>query len=427
MGFTLNHNGSDVLLQLLVTTPESSPVRFIVNATGFSYSGIATQNSSTNVTLPSRFQVRSSSERNKGIYVKAEGDKKVVVYGLNYRRFTTDAFLALPCNRLPIEEYEYYAVTYHPPTFVVQQSALLIVACEDNTLVNTGQFTSFILNRLQTYLIRSATDLTGMRITANKPIAFFSNHECSNVPVGVRWCDHLTEQIPPTSTWGRVFLAASLLGRRSGEIFRIVAAQTPDPTSVIVHCMNSTQPVVHVLSLTAATNWEEFKLLPDSFCSITSTAPILVAQFASGIHGDNITGDPFMMLIPPVEQFNTNRYMFHSLPMFQVNYITVYVEPEYFQPGRIFVDGFSLSNFQWSQISGVTGCSTTNNICGYVTRVQLATAGDHQLYHLDQHARLGVSVYGFKKDSSYGYPGGMKLTPLKCKKFVAIIFILTVL
>ena len=44
-----------------------------------------------------------------------------------------------------------------------------------------------------------------------------------------------------------------------------------------------------------------------------------------------------MMLIPPVEQFS-NNYVFNSLPMFQLNYVTVYVEPDYFQLGKIFID-----------------------------------------------------------------------------------------
>ena len=414
LGFSLNYvGGEDFILQLFVTTTESSPVRFTVNATGFNYSGIATSNSSTNVILPNSLMVRNdgASERDKGIYVKAEGDKKIVVYGLNYQRFTTDAFLALPCNRLPIEEYEYYAVTYSTGS-LAQQSAILIVACEDNTIVNIEQSTTITLNRLQTYLVRSPNDLTG-RTTANKPVAFFSNHECVNVPIGVSACDHLTEQIPPTSTWGRVFLAASLLGRRSGELFRIVAAQTP--TNLTVNCTTFLQPVTY--SLTAALNWQEFEITPSSFCSITSTAPILVAQFSLGsvrdMIGNNI-GDPSIMMLPPVEQFS-NNYVFNVLPTFVLNYITVYVAPEYFQPDRIFVDSTSLEASPWSQIY----CSGSIT-CGYITRVNLATAGEHRLYHLDQDARVGVSAYGFNPSNSYGYPGGLKLTPVQCKPSVCM-------
>ena len=193
--------------------------------------------------------------------------------------------------------------------------------------------------------------MTGMRITSNKPIAVFSNHECASVPVmGPCCCDHLTEQIPPTSTWGRVFLAASLLGRRSGEHYRILVAQPP--TNVTVNCISSTQPVNYFVTLTtAAANWHEFEILSDRFCSITATSPIVVAQFASSISEDGLLGDPFMMLIPPVEQFNTNSYVFHSSPTFAVNYITVYVEPKHFQPEKIFVE-FSLDTFLWSQIKG---------------------------------------------------------------------------
>ena len=413
MGFSSNYDGNlnraETQLSVLVTTPESSPVRFTVNATGFSYSGIASQNSSTNVTLPNSLQVRNVSERDKGIYVKAEEHKKIVVYGLNWYRHSTDAFLALPCNQLPVDEYEYYVVTY-PTQHAQHHIAILIVGCENNTVVNTNS-TIVTVNRLQTYLIRSPDDLTGIRIISNKPIALFSNHECANVPNGLGGCDHLTEQIPPTATWGRVFLAASLLGRRSGEHYRIVAAQPP--ANVSVNCTNFTQTVNYFL--TTATNWQEFEIFPDSFCSIISTGPILVAQFALGFRVRGLFGDPFMMLIPPVEQFNKNSYVFNSLSTFDVNCITVYVEPEHFQPKKIYIDENSLNSSLWSQVEG---CLTTNNVCGYITRVQLTTTGNHRLYHLDQNARIGVSVYGFRRITSYGYPGGIKLTPLQCKNLL---------
>ena len=118
-----------------------------------------------------------------------------------------------------------------------------------------------------------------------------------------------------------------------------------------------------------------------------------------------------MMLTPPMEQFS-NNYVFNSLPTIPLNYVTVYVEPNYFQLGKIFIDENNLSNSQWSLVSG---CLTTRDVCGYVTRVNLTTPGDHRRYHLDQNTRLGVSVYGFRIDNSYGYSGGMKLRPLQCK------------
>ena len=204
-----------VSLLLFVTTPETNPVTFTVTANGFNFTGTAFNNSSTEVSIPSTFEVRSNSERNKGIYVKAEGESKIVLYGLSYHIHTSDAFLALPCSNLAVEEYEYYAMTYpdRRPQFT---SDMLIVGCEDNTLVTTPSNT-ITLNRLETYLIESS-DSTGMRVTSTKPVSFFSNQQCTDIPTSISYCDHLTEQIPPTSMWGTSFYAASLLGRSSGEL-----------------------------------------------------------------------------------------------------------------------------------------------------------------------------------------------------------------
>ena len=114
IGFTVNAYVSfSFSLLLFVTTQDTNPVMFTVTANGFNFTGTAFNNSSTEVSIPSTFQVRSNRERNKGIYVKAEGDSKIVVYGLSYYvGGTSDAFLALPCSNLEVEEYEYYAMTY---------------------------------------------------------------------------------------------------------------------------------------------------------------------------------------------------------------------------------------------------------------------------------------------------------------------------
>jgi len=388
-------------LQLFVTTPEPTPVDFSVTTlTGFSFNGTATRQSTTTVILPSTLQVRSNTERNKGIHIKAEGNKRIVVYGLNYRQFTSDAFVALPCERSTVDQYEYYALTYHGISHV--PSTILMVACEDNTTITTPS-TTVTLNRQQTYLIRELRDLSGTRVVSTKPISFFSGHECTFIPAGVRACDILTEQVPPTNTWGSFFLGASFLGKSSGALYRVLTAH--DSTTVIVNCTTMTQPTTYTLS--TAGSWQEFQALANSSCSIESNNPVLVMEYAQGFDLDNI-GDPFMTMIPPVEQYS-NNYVFNVLPEFSTNYITIYVAPEFFQPQRIFVDNSSLLTVSWTAVY----CST-GTLCGYITRQNL-TAGEHRLYHTDADARVGVSAYGFNRFNSYGYAGGLQLIPVRCK------------
>ena len=398
LGFSRNHEVSrPATLSLLVTTAEPTRVRFAVTASGSSFSGMATNNSTTVVSLPNTLQVTSAAERNKGIHIKAEGERKIVVYGLSYRAVTTDAYLALPCSSLAVDEYEYYGITYPDPRFA---SDLLLVGCEDNTVITTPS-TTFTLNRLETYLISSA-DSTGMRVTSTNPVSFFSNQECTVIPSTSLACDHLTEQIPPTSTWGNSFFAASLLGRNSGEIFRVLASK--DSTTVTVNCTTFTQ--VQTYNLSAAGDWQEFMIHPLSFCNIESTAPVLLVQFALGYSIDGV-GDPFMSMIPPVEQYS-NRYVFNALPEFSTNYITIYVATKYYQPDQIFVDSLSQEGTTWTAVYCSNGV-----LCGFIARVAL-TPGDHRLLHQDSNARIGVSAYGFGS-SSYGYPGGLMVTRVQCK------------
>ena len=251
-----------------------------------------------------------------------------------------------------------------------------------------------MLNQFETYIF-STSDSTGMRVTSTKPVALFSNQDCVKISSSSKACDHLTEQIPPTFTWGSSFFVASFLSTTSGDIIRIIAAK--NSTTINVNCTTFTQARVSLLD---AGNWTELVIPPESFCNIESSAPIFIAQFAIG--NTTLTeSDPFMMMIPPVEQYS-NNHVFNSISGY-TNYITLYVASEYYQPGRIFIDDTSQINSEWTTLY----CFNSSDICGYITRLNLS-AGDHTLFHQDTNASVGASVYGFRSADSYGYPAGLK-------------------
>ena len=397
--------GQETVLTLFISTPEPQPVNFTVDTIqGFSYSGVVYPGSPTSVVLPNSLQITSSSEQNKGIYISTKEDKRIVVYGLSYQVFSSDAFLALPCNPLAVDEYEYYAVTAKPDTNNFP-SYILLVGCEDDTTISVSS-TTFTLNRLETYLIESPNDQTGKKVVSNKPITFLTGDQCSDVPPTANHCDMLIEQVPPTNTWGSSFLSASFLGRSSGDIYRVLSSE--DSANVVVSCTTLSEPLSETLAQSG--DFYEFEVPSDSFCSIESTKPVLVMEFGLGNTRDGV-GDPFLLMIPPLEQYY-NTYVLNVLEEFSLNSISVFVAPNHFQPGKIILDG-EVVNASWTQVH----CALSDMTCGYVARIPLQP-GSHQLQHTNADGRIGVVAYGFNHANSYGYPGGLQVIPLQCKLLI---------
>ncbi len=217
VGFPRNGESTDELF-LFITNPELSAVNFTV--TPINISG-KVSNSSTTINVPSSFEVLSVNERNKGILVEADGN--INLYGMSFHQYATDAYLALPCSKMAVDEYEYYGISYE---IFIFPNVILLVACENETVVKFNSST-ITLNSMKIYQIESDNDLTGTRITSSKPLSVFSGSECARVPTDIPYCDHVVEQVPPTVTWRSKFLVASLEGRSSGERIRVLIALNP--------------------------------------------------------------------------------------------------------------------------------------------------------------------------------------------------------
>ena len=418
-------------LTLYITTTESVPVPFTVSSsTGQIYSGVVTNSEAINVTLPSSFAVFNNTVRDKGVWIHAnDASRKLTVHGMNYASRTADGFVALPCYDYQVQNFTYYAVSTHFNRIpeVELRSQVLLVGCEDDTeltisptqtigipsdlaggstpvTVSSGRSYTITLNRLQTFLFHSTLDLTGSKVISNKPIAFFSGHECADVPVGVAFCDHLIEQLPPTITWGRQFFVVSSLGKIAGEQYKLIASSVT--TTVVCYCYtsNGTVSETFVMTLNGTGSSYEFHIGKNMLCSVQASSPVLLVQFAIGRSREpSEYGDPFMMMIPPVEQYS-NNYTFVTQLNFQ-NAISITVGMEFFNPENIVLNGNSLSGANWTEIY----CST-HIVCGYGTRVSLSV-GRNFIYHRDPTARLETFVYGFRRYTSYGYPAGMQLIP----------------
>lgn len=147
-------------LRLVITSIEPDPVLVNVESLrGYNFTGIVTSNTALTINVPTSFEITSSTERDKGIRISA-GKSNIVVYGLNYAAFTSDAFLALPCDQFAVEYYEYYGVTYSNGHG--RSSYILLVGCEDNTVLQIGSDV-IKLSKMESYLWESINDITVIR------------------------------------------------------------------------------------------------------------------------------------------------------------------------------------------------------------------------------------------------------------------------
>ena len=439
---TINCAANNYPPVIWVTTLEATPVSFVITThDGTLYSGMVCPDSATYVSTALDLIVSESapvtiSERFKGIRIKAEHNRKIVVFGQNEELGSNDAYVALPVVHLPfVMSIEYILVSVYGDsgfTARMRRSVGLVIGTENDTEVtivpnvvithNLAPFGSFIpglpkrfntitIQKYQTlYLQVQGGDISGTRIITNKPVSVFSGHECAEVPVNSYACDMLIEQLPPTYTWGTEVVTIPL-ATRANDMIKIIASQHSTTVSVTyTDYVNGSVTPISTFSL----NSGQFKeLTVGDYAMIKSNHPIAVFQISrSGYTDNNLKSDPFMLMVPSRKQY-LNSYTITTAP-FQhdlegripnlvayTHYINIAVPVEFFNTNQITVNGRAtdISAFQPIRFSN-------SRIWGYGAQLKLEP-GVHVVKHLNHKAVLSVVVYGFAYQMSYGYCGGL--------------------
>lgn len=387
---------------LFVDISSDAPASGLVEIPGLAFSQPfnTTPGTIERITLPSGAVVNGSEAvANLGIHITS--DVEVTVYGLNLVPFTSDAFLALPVDILNTQ----YIVASYPKTTRGgwgQSQFIVVSPYDDNIITITPSAQTALgkpantpfqvtLNEGEVYQVQGTTiggnDLTGSLIQSTLPVAVFAGNECADIPwnSGDCCCDHVVEQLTPVSTWGNSFVTQPLETRSNGDLFRVVASG--DNTEVFVNG-------VSVATLNFAEFYEDV-LVDASF--IEATKPVLVMQFSMSDEWDpGVNSDPFMMLIPPYEQF-FNSYTFATPSEgFAFNFVNLTVENE--GVDFHFLDNVPVDPSNFAAIPG-------SNFSGTGIGIDIGT---HSSYNSNGNT-FGLYSYGFNNFDSYGYPGGLSL------------------
>ena len=407
--------------------------------TGNGYQFSATVNGRSTYELGfdnSEYLVQTPDQRDRGMLLRSDdGFSRLAVMGTYTNDATAESFTVFPSSVLPSDTYYVMSTFFFQPPTAMDEfyGFLLLTGTENSTnvtitpaqtvsipqdlrangcpaMLEPGSSCTFILQELQTLFLRSEQDPTGTKITSTKPLAVFSGHECANVPSGVGNCEPLVEQIPPLLTWGRTFLVNSLAGRRTGEWYKVLAAE--ESTTVTVYCVRYEDTSSYETFSIQLASSHAFFIEKNRTCSIKADKPVLLMLLAPNeYYAQNICryDGAFMALVPPVEQYSYDYYL-HTIH--NSSYISITVPTEYCPNAlcQVVINETIIS----------TGflpiyCSI-DSVCGYALAYSLPL-GTHRIRHEDPTAPLGVISYTFSPTWGYGTVVGMQLNQVagKCQ------------
>lgn len=405
----------------------TSSVTYSVTSLDGSYSatGTTSYNSPSYVSIPYAYEVRDRSYtwRKKGLRIATLPSESISVIAWSYRS-TADymSYLALPCHEQPTTQYTYYVIS--TLGWSNQMSQFLIVGCIDNTnisivptspitvpsdpqvsgssniVVATNETFNFTLHSMETFFVfQPYVDLTGTKITSNRPLTIISGHEASRVPAGINDADPIVTQLTPTITWGKTFLLAPHAGRSNGQSFKIIA--TDSNTTANHTCGLLGGNTTNITFGANNTHW--FFTSSNTYCTIQSDKPIYVASIGvSTNYAGGSYGDPALFTIPPVDQFEYEaQFTAFTQP---TGYYSVVMPNDQYYTGQIKING-ALQNRTFIPIF-----NSTNHIYGYGYTSSIT--GTNTIQHPSPNGRLFVSVYGWTTYGGYGYSGSMKLNPI---------------
>lgn len=230
-------------------------------------------------------------------------------------------------------------------------------------------------------------DITGTRVTADRPVAVFGGHRCSQVPLGQFACDHLEESMPPIGALSKEYIVTPPLGPDlvdRPQMIRVIATEAETQ-------LTFSPPQEAPTSLDYAGQWAEVGPTTNSF-SIVADKKILVAQYLTG---GLMATDPSMTIAVPTGQYRAS-YILAASPLYVSRLLTV-----------IAPSGASLT-MDGSPIEGLTQIDGTN----FVTRSLSMSANVLGTHLIAGDQPFGASVYGHALATSYWYPGGLELQTL---------------
>jgi hypothetical protein len=413
------------------------------------------------------FEVRQPGEVLQRAFI-IESDLPVTVNVMNSKAVSTEGYTSLPVENWGTE---YYNLSYYD----FQEgrdwaSGFQIMASENNTRVKIelkgigepfptetgkriGETVEITLDEGEVYMLkgtgttRGVFDMSGSRITADKPIGVISFHQRTMIPAIVvsTGRDHLSEMLLPTDKWSSSYYTLELdRGKDKGDFFRIMAKEENTEFAVKWYDKNTGEQIgLWDGVLAEAGDFAEYHPNAGDACrgnnqfvSIRGTAefmsvkddgqgnivenpekPIQVMHYSYSACWDEAPGnfDPFMMVATPLE--NSQREFLFQTPLnksgndYLANFLNLIIQgdPNDLQKNlellsSVTYDGTPIFEIDTNLFIQPIGDSTSPDFKGLYWASIETNIGPHKI---ESETEVTGFVYGFAQFDSYGWPINM--------------------
>jgi IgGFc binding protein/CHU_C Type IX secretion signal domain/PKD domain len=327
-GITLQSNGGDQAMKLYLSNQNNQDTKVYISIPGLNFYdsvNVVTANSVYEYTVPDKIGTQYAQLFQEGKFAKAihiTSIAPIVVYAHIYGNQVSGASLLLPTNTWGID---YYATSYNQNTASSSGKGaynyFFVIANEDNTnieitpTVNTlGGWSAnpavpyaVTLNKGEIYNVLATKigneDVTGSRIKSldcSKKIAVFSGSGRTGIQGNCNTAlssDNLFAQVFPSAAWGTKYLTTPTIGTTGENIYRVFVK---DIATVVTVNGSALLPANLINNF-----YYEIKTV--DALKIEANKPVSVTQYTTSVQGctnvgGNISGDPEMIFISPIQQ-----------------------------------------------------------------------------------------------------------------------------
>ncbi|XP_049757589.1 IgGFc-binding protein isoform X1 [Elephas maximus indicus] len=304
---------STASLRLLITSLSESPASVsILSRTDNTLQNVTVKpGQSVVVNITSKAEMAGSNIFQRAVVVHS--DRNISVQAVNEKPNTADVTLLWPVHTLGTT---YFVFTPPGPSAsnlkefaVVAGAAGALVSIHLKGIVTfqgriypSGSVLNVTLQPFAVAQLQSIADLSGSKVTASSPVAVLAGHSCAQKHTS---CDHVVEQLLPTSSWGTRYVVPSLASQAPYDLAYVVASQA----TKLTYNHGGTTGSRRLQSGDVV----EFEIRPSHPLYLSADVGIQVLLFGTGAVKDRVTYDPYLVLIPDVAAY-CPAYVVNSLP-----------------------------------------------------------------------------------------------------------------